>query len=83
MYNNLGSVTHVNDNKYAKHGGNSVKGMETLGLDCKDGENIKDKLADLSTYVSSVEALGEGNTVVLVCCGYYVALTNVLMVEDL
>jgi len=83
MYNNLGSITYVNNSKYAKSSGNSVEGIETLGSSNKDSENVKNKLADLRPNVSGVKVLSISDVTVLVYYGYYVALANILTAEDL
>ena len=57
--------------------------MELLGSNSKDSKNIKDKLANLKDNISSIEALGVSGITMLVCCGYYVALANILMAKDL
>ena len=83
MYNNLGSVTYANDSKYTKNNSDSVESTETLGLDYKDNNNIKDKLANLRANISSTKALSTSNITILVYYSYYIALANTLTAEDL
>ena len=83
MYNDLGKVTNVDNSEYANSNNNSVKSTEPLGSNYKEGNNVKGELAKLRANVSGTKALGVGNTITLVYYSYYMALANILTVEDL